>query len=247
MEDLNNLSKEERYDVIVDKILNMVYEGDIKNGDKMFSENQMAKKLGVSRAHIREVYSALSIIGVLESRRGEGTFFKNSNNHAIFKIIFLLLYEDSISMSDIIELRKVLEVHIAEKAAINRTEKDIKEMRRCIQNMESCNDGKEMSALDNELHSIIGRACGSSLLTNLSYIVSGLAMKTIEEHWHYIIADKNIVAKQKKFEQHKDLVDAIANKKSYIAKVIAQEHLDYVAESLERYSKKNPSASVEIG
>jgi len=80
VEDMNILSKEERYDVIVDQILNMIYEGNIKSGDKMFSENQMAKKLGVSRAHIREVYSALSIIGVLESRRGEGTFFKTSNS-----------------------------------------------------------------------------------------------------------------------------------------------------------------------
>ena len=238
MEDVNFLSKEERYDVIVDQILNMIYEGQIKNGDKMFSENQMAKKLGVSRAHIREVYSALSIIGILESRRGEGTFFKPSNNQAIFKILFLMLYDDTIDMRDIIELRKVLEVSIAEKSASNRTEKDVREMRRCIQAMENCNDSKEMSALDTELHSIIGRSCGSHLLMNLSHIVSGLVMKIIEEHWQYIIGDKNVVAKQKKFEQHRDLVDAIANKKPYIAKVIAQEHLEYVAESLERYGKE---------
>jgi len=242
VEDMNILSKEERYDVIVDQILNMIYEGNIKSGDKMFSENQMAKKLGVSRAHIREVYSALSIIGVLESRRGEGTFFKTSNNQSIFKILFLMLYDDTISMGDIIELRKVLEVSIAEKAATNRTEKDVREMRRCIQYMENCNDSKEMSSLDTELHTIIGRSCGSHLLMNLSQIVSGLVMKTIEEHWHYIIGDKNVVAKQKKFEQHKDLVDAIANKKPYIAKVIAQEHLEYVAESLDRYSHRGAYA-----
>ena len=143
-------------------------------------------------------------------------------------------------MKEIIELRKVIEAYIAEKAASNRTEKDIRDMRRCIQAMENCNDGKEMSLLDTELHSILGRACGSNLLYNLSQIVSGLVMKTIEEHWQYIIGDKNVVAKQKKFEQHRDLVDAVANKKPYIAKVIAQEHLEYVAESLERYSSSSP-------
>ncbi|MBR5468582.1 MAG: FadR family transcriptional regulator [Firmicutes bacterium] len=238
MEDVNFLSKEERYDVIVDQILNMIYEGDIKSGDKMYSENQMAKKLGVSRAHIREVYSALSIIGVLESRRGEGTFLKSAGNSAVFKILMLMLYDDSLSMKEMIELRKVIEVYIAEKAATNRTEKDIRDMRRCIQAMENCNDSKEMSALDTELHSLIGRSCGSNLLMNLSRIVSGLVMKIIEEHWQYIIGDKNVAAKQKKFEQHRDLVDAIANKKPYIAKVIAQEHLEYVAESLERYGKE---------
>ena len=73
MENINSLSKEDRYDLITGKILSMIYEGHMKNGDKMFSENQMSKRLGVSRAHIREVYSALGILGILESRRGEGT------------------------------------------------------------------------------------------------------------------------------------------------------------------------------
>ena len=45
----------------------------------MFSENQFAKMLGVSRANVREVYSALAIFGILESRRGEGTFLNNNS------------------------------------------------------------------------------------------------------------------------------------------------------------------------
>ena len=238
MEDFNALSKEERYELITDKILSMIYEGHIKSGDKIFSENQMAKKLGISRAHVREVYSALSILGIIESRRGEGTFFKTSSSSMLFKILLLLLYNESVTTENIMEIRKILEVGIAEKAATNRTEKDIKDLKKCIQYMEECNDGKEMSVLDNELHSIIGRSCGNYLLMNLSNIVSGLVIKSIEEHWSYIIFDKNRSTKQKTFEQHKELVDSIVNKKPYIAKVIAQEHLEFVEESLERYKKQ---------
>ncbi len=95
-EELNSISKEERYELITDKILSIIYDGHMKKGDKMLSENQMAKKLGVSRAHVREVYSALSIVGVMESRRGEGTFFKTSDSSALFKILLLLLYDESL-------------------------------------------------------------------------------------------------------------------------------------------------------
>lgn len=127
MEDFNVLSKEERYEMIIDKIINLIYEGKIKSGQKMFSENQFAKMLGVSRANVREVYSALAIFGILESRRGEGTFLNNKGNNSLFKLLFLTIYNDDVSVDDILELRKIIEVGIAEKAAANRTEKDIRD------------------------------------------------------------------------------------------------------------------------
>ena len=42
----------------------------------------------------------------------------------------------------------------------------------------------------------------------------------------------------KTFEQHKELVESIINKRPYIAKVIAQEHLEFVEESLDRYKRE---------
>jgi GntR family transcriptional repressor for pyruvate dehydrogenase complex len=238
MDEFNALSKEERYEMIVDKIISLIYEGKIKNGGKMFSENQFAKMLGVSRAHVREVYSALGIIGVLESRRGEGTFFNNKGNNLFLKLLFLTIYNDNVTVDDILELREIIEVGIAEKAAENRTEKDIKDLKRCIHKMEECDDGAGMSELDNELHSIIGRSSGNYILMSLSDIVSGLVNKSIREHWNYIVSDKNRSTKRKTFEQHKELVESIINKKPYIAKVIAQEHLEFVVESIARYRKE---------
>ena len=150
----------------------------------------------------------------------------------------LMLYNDSATTDNIMELRKILEVGIAEKAATSRTEKDIKDLRRCIEAMEKCDDGSILSELDNELHSIIGHSCGNYLLMSLSNIVSGLVIKSIQEHWNYIITDKSRATKKKTFEQHKELVESIINKKPYIAKVIAQEHLEFVEESLDRYKRE---------
>ena len=143
----------------------------------------------------------------------------------------LMLYNDSVTTDNIMELRKILEVGIAEKAATSRTEKDIKDLRRCIEAMEKCDDGSILSELDNELHSIIGHSCGN-------YLLMSLVIKSIQEHWNYIITDKSRATKKKTFEQHKELVESIINKKPYIAKVIAQEHLEFVEESLDRYKRE---------
>ena len=80
MDEDRKVVKEERYDMIMDSIISMISNGRMNDEGKLLSENQLAKKLNVSRAHIREVYSALNIFGVVESRHGEGTFFKHNDS-----------------------------------------------------------------------------------------------------------------------------------------------------------------------
>lgn len=231
-------NKEERYGLILDKVISMIYDLNIRSGDKMFSENRLAKALNVSRANVREIYSALNILGILESRRGEGTFFRGADNSIIFKILMLVIYDDSADVSEIMEVRKIIEIGIAEKAAVNRSQEDVRKLKKCINDMENCSDGNRLSELDNELHSIIGRACGNTLLSNMSEIISSLVIRSIREHWNYILSDKKRDTKQITFEQHKELAEAIIHKKPYIARVVAQEHLEFVSNSLERYKKE---------
>ncbi|MCI8342257.1 MAG: FadR family transcriptional regulator [Firmicutes bacterium] len=237
MED-SPVTKQERYELILDTIIQMISEGKMKNSSKLFSENQMAKKLGVSRAHVREVYSALSIFGILESRQGEGTFFKKMDGTMAYKMLFIMLFQGSVSADQIMEVRQVVEVGTAEKAAINRTETDVYELRQCIELMKGCEDKEKLSQLDNRLHSVIGRACGNPMLVGLSNIISGVVIEAIREHWNYIVFEKNSEIRRITFEQHRELVDSIINKKPYIAKVVAQEHLMFVVESLKRYRQQ---------
>ena len=112
--------------------------------------------------------------------------------------------------------------------------------------MENCDDGETLSILDNELHSIIGRSCGNPMLVGLSNIIAGVVIEAIREHWNYIIFERNRDIKRLTFEQHKELVESIINKKPYIAKVVAQEHLEFVAESLRRYRQKEKTTLKNI-
>ncbi len=241
-------SKKERHELITEKVITSVYANHLKYGDKLPSENQLSNALDVPRASIREVYNALDIFGIVESRRGEGTFLKSGDggNEMIFKIMMLALYNDNTDVYEIMEIRKIIETGIAEKAAQFRSDEDVRQLRKCIKEMKNCNDGNRLSELDNILHSTIGKACGNPLLSNLSEIISSLTISSIKEHWNYITFDKNKDSRQQTYEQHKELVDAIINRKPNLAKMLMEEHLDFVCTSLERYKKRFAEYETEI-
>ena len=240
-EEEKKLTRGEIYEMILDKLVEMIQEGKLRPEEKIFSENQLSKNLSVSRAHVRDVYSALSILGIVESRQGEGTFFKSSDSEMAYKMLFIMMHMGATSIEDIMEVRQIIEIGVAEKAAVNRSSRDVSDLLNCVRRMEKCVDESELSKLDSELHKIIAKASGNTLLTGLSQIISGYTIKAIKEHWNYIVHDKDPAVKRRTFEQHEELVNAIVNKKPYIAKVIAQEHLSFVEGSLARYWQKSQS------
>lgn len=241
-------SKEERQDIITEKIISSVYMNHLKNGDRMPSENQLSNTLNVSRAAVRQVYDALELIGIVESRRGEGTFLKvgMGADNMILRLMMLTIYNDQSDVSEIMEIRKIIEIGIAERAAQYRTDADVRLLRKIVKEMQKCTDGNRLSELDNELHSAINNSCGNTLMCSLSGIISSLVISSIREHWNYILYDSRMDTRQKTFEQHRELVDAIINRKPNVARLLMQEHLDFVSMSLDRYKKEFASYEADI-
>ena len=241
-------TKTERQQLITEKIISSVYSNHLKNGDRMPSENQLAAALDVSRVSVREVYAALELIGIVESRRGEGTFLKTDggSDNMIFRLMLLALYNDTTDVSDVMEIRKVIETGMAEMAAAFRSDEDVKLLKKIIREMKTSADGSSLSRLDNELHAAIGAACGNTLLCSLSNMISSLIASSIKEHWNYIAFDSRQDTRQNTFEQHRELVEAIINKKPDTARQIMQQHLEFVSASLDRYKREFADYEDEI-
>ncbi len=72
------------YEEVVDQLKMMLTAGELKPGDKLPSERDMAESLGVSRASVREALTTLEAIGILEIKPGEGTFVKHTNDAETF-------------------------------------------------------------------------------------------------------------------------------------------------------------------
>lgn len=94
---------------IITQLSQAIIEGDFKPGDKLPSEADLCEQLGVGRNSLREAIRMLNAMGVVETKRGQGTFLRNTISHDVFNpLIFRLILEPKTS-NDIYELRVMIE------------------------------------------------------------------------------------------------------------------------------------------
>ena len=77
------VQKQSTVQIASQAIIDFIKEGDIKPGEKMPSETVMSKRLGVSRATLREVYRQLEIMGYIKLEAGRGAFVAETQNSVV--------------------------------------------------------------------------------------------------------------------------------------------------------------------
>ena len=111
-------------------IVRRIYEGELKPGDKFFSEAEALSEFGVSRAMLREALRYLQIQGVLDIRTGPGGghFVSLPRPGSLASTIALLLQFAGAPINCIIDARRILEPAIVREAATNASPADIAAM-----------------------------------------------------------------------------------------------------------------------
>jgi GntR family transcriptional repressor for pyruvate dehydrogenase complex len=215
------------YEQIIEQIRELIYEGELKRGDKLPSERQLKKDLGVSRASIREAFSALEMIGLIESRPGEGTFIRDSFDEDIFNPLSLILLLNDNVAEELLELRRVLEIDCVKLAAERATEAEIEEMKSYIDDLLSSSGYEEESIkADKMFHYTIARASGNKVLL--------FFMRSISEAMDFHIKNTRtkLVSKEETMsdfvKQHQQIFKALKAHDSKKAAAEMKNHLDYV-------------------
>jgi len=116
---------------VVDGILDQI-KGLIRDrapGDsRLPSERELAVRLGVSRPSIREALCTLELMGVVDTRHGSGTQVADSGAGVLKAPLEFLMALDQPSIADLHETRELLEIYLAGRAALRRTDADLHAM-----------------------------------------------------------------------------------------------------------------------
>ncbi|KAA1040372.1 FadR family transcriptional regulator [Macrococcus equipercicus] len=88
-------------------------------GDKLPSERYLSEKLNISRSSVREALRAMELIGIISTKRGEGTFLSNMDDHQLFELIGSYLISSDKQINEITEFKKVIEHHLTETGSDN--------------------------------------------------------------------------------------------------------------------------------
>lgn len=227
----NPIRDKKVYEQIIDQIKEMIYHGTLKKGDKLPSERALTDALQVSRASIREAFSALEMIGLIESRHGEGTFIRENFGDYFLKPLSLFFMLENNMEGELVELRRMIEISGAKMAAWRATQMNLDELGKYVKMMEEHKGDAEISHFaDREFHYALARATGNQLLyqllTSMSEIIDIFLGNIIKK----IIKDEN--KNEIWIRQHRKIYEAIRSGDEVMAQKAVEEHLSWAEDLL---------------
>ncbi|KUO52928.1 MAG: GntR family transcriptional regulator [Desulfitibacter sp. BRH_c19] len=212
------------YEQIVEQIKAMVTEGNLKPGDRLPSEREMADRLTVSRASVREALSALHLMGLVEIKSGEGTFIRQTSIDSIIEPLAMILLMERDTVLEILEVRKGLEVEAAGLAAMRHDKEDLGKMREALDEMHRDIESLEIGEkADWKFHYTIAQASRNVLLARLMNTVSDTIENTMRTSRQNLYATKNMP--KTLLDAHEGIYEAISQGNSLEARRRMYEHL----------------------
>jgi len=221
------------YEQVIEQIKYMIVSGELKKGDRLPPERELVERLQVSRTSVREALRALQIIGLVECRQGGGNFIRDRFEDNLIEPLSLMFTLQNSRNSEILELRRVLEVETASLAARNISDDELKALGDIISKMKSQPDEDDNVVLDKEFHYIIAGASRNNLIVSILTAVSSLMDSFIKEAREAIInRDEN---KLTLLEHHEKIYDALAAHDVKKAAKVMEEHMNMIIKNMDLY------------
>lgn len=198
--------------------------GALAPGDRLPTEAQLAALHGVSRTVVREAVHQLKSRGLLRSRQGSGVYVAAPplNQSLAFDPKVL---ESMVAVTQVVELRRVLEGEMAALAAQRATREQIRALRRALAALDAAmSEGRDGIDEDLAFHRTIGEATGNPQFTRLLVFLEQYSREAMR-------VTKGNEARHADFLQqvrveHRAIVEAIAGRDADAARRCATQHLE---------------------
>lgn len=217
-------------DEAIEKIKGMIMSGELRPGDRLPREANLAERLGLSRNSLREAVKALSLIRVLDVRQGDGTFVTSLAPALLLDALsFVVDFHRDDTVLEFLEVRRILEPASAALAAQRMSDQDVLALRAVFEDLGDDPTVEALVANDLEFHRRIAAGAGNGVLCSLIDSLSGPTSRA--RVWRGL-TQEGAVAKTR--EQHSAILDAIAARQPELARSWATVHIAGVEEWLRR-------------
>lgn len=195
-------------EIVILNIKNQIISRALQPGDKLPNETMLSKEIGVSRGSIREAMKILSTNGIVEVRRGHGTYIADSTDRIVLNPLLFKLIMSQKNINELRELREMIEIGIINFAIRNRTQEDIEVLEAAYIYMEE--KYKDLEYFDEVIvdcelrfHYALGKATKNKLVQTIYNVVLDLYIPNIYKSK----LDKRFV--REALECHRPIIDAI--------------------------------------
>lgn len=201
----------------IDSIREMISSGELRPGDRLPPEHELAERLGVSRGSLREAVRALSQIQVLDVRRGDGTYVTSlAPRELLSGLGYALAVLQTHDPEEVLEVRRLLLPPAAAIAAERRTDDQLAEMREVVDRLETEADQDEIERLNRRFTALLGEATGNE---TLGEFLCALHIKGTDVRRAWLTADP--IRRRLGFEHQRILLEAIERRDGDMARSVA--------------------------
>lgn len=217
---------------IEDELMNYILQEPVAIGKRIPNEFELAERFGVGRSTIREAVKGLVSKGILEVRRGSGTYVVRTSPFDEDPLGLSKLQDKYKLALELFEVRLMLEPEIALQAAKNADEEDLKQLKQlCDETEQLYLSGKNHIPKDIEFHTCIAKCSKNRVVETLIPLINTGVM-TFANLTHRMLMEETI-------ETHRAIVDAIWERDSVGAKCAMIMHLTYNRQVLMRMWKEH--------
>ena len=224
-------------DVVIQGIKGMITRGEIVPGSRLPIEKDLAAHLAVSRGSLREGVRALAMMGVLETRQGDGTYVTSLDaNLLLAPMGFMVDMQTPANSAHLQSVRRVLEAEASSRAASRITEVQLDAARAVLDGIEDLvdSDGTEhhekVMDADIAFHRIIAGAAGNPALDAL---IEALSSRTIRARIWRSMSEKGVMREAQ--SEHRAILAELVARDGDRARIRMESHLLGVEEFIDSH------------
>jgi len=227
------------YESVIEQIMELIKRNELKPGDKLPPERELAEKLSISRGSLREAFRVLESRGLIKSKPGGGRFIREVNKDTLTNTENVILNLEKSSILELLEAREMFEVKIVELAAQRATAEDVKVIEKAFNRVsekkgemkDRDTEDEEKTELDTEFHLAIARASHNFVFLNIMRLHCDLLKDTRKKTWQ--IPGR----REKQHEEHRAIFQSIKEHNSKKAVKVMLNHLSNIGKAIVRGKK----------
>jgi DNA-binding FadR family transcriptional regulator len=224
-----SLRGEALYKAVCDYIKQYIIENNLKPGDPLPSEGQLADDLGVGRGSVREAVKSLQSLGIIDVQHGTGLSVRELNFDPMLETFKFGMQFDARTVSELLQIRILLETAVIGSAVEKIDPTVLQDLEALLGQWETCNrEGKPFVELDEDFHRILYSALDNKTLMQLLDVFW-------DAFWELGLGDLIKSDPEAELEAHRQILDAVKAGDKDLARGRLERHFDHISESLKQY------------
>jgi GntR family transcriptional repressor for pyruvate dehydrogenase complex len=208
------------YEKVAEQIQRLIRDGLLKPGDMLPPERELAETFQVSRSSLRDAIRALELMGMVEARQGEGTVVREPSAEAVASPLTAVLLQQRKFVSELLELRTMIEPTLAARAAKHAGAEDVARLEDILRRQrEKVNRGELAIDEDSEFHYTIAQASNNKVVLQVVDVFMDLLRESRKQS---LQVEGRL---QKSLASHQQILRAIARHDAAAAENAMRRHI----------------------